>query len=159
MVKPKSNQDRVETKSPIPVQGSKPEALSEEKRTVIMGKRKITATSREDSDFPAARESERATPAREKPGNTYPDESSSFFDDDGMSVEIRDRTFQAKDEVFEGRGVRKPSVPQARDSTLLHTELRSKKKASERDDSDDEDARAEHAGKDMASLQKRTRSE
>ena len=159
MVKQKSHQDRMETKSPTMVQGSKPEALSEEKRTVIIGKRKLTATPREDSDSSAARESERATPAREKPGNTYPDESSSFFDDDGMSVEIRDRTLQAKDEVFEGKGVRKPTVPQARDSTLLHTELRSKKKASERDDSDDEDARAEHAGKDIASLQKRTRSE
>ena len=80
-------------------------------------------------------------------------------DDDGMSVEIRDRVFRARDEVFEGKGIRKPSLPQARDSTLLHTELRPKKKASERDDADKDDPRADQAGKDPVSIKKRTRSE
>jgi cell division GTPase FtsZ len=154
-----SHPDRNEVKSPALVQGSKPGPVSEEKRTVIIGKRKINSTPREDSDSSVARESDKATPAQAKPGTAYPAESTSSSNDDAMSVDIRDRNFQAKDEVFEGRGVRKPSVPQARDSTLLHTELRPKQKAPEREASDDEDARAEHAGNTLASRQKRTRSE
>ena len=80
-------------------------------------------------------------------------------DDDEMSVEIRDRVFRARDEVFEGKGIRKPSLPQARDSTLLHTELRPKKKTSEREDTDNDDPRADLAGKDPVSIKKRTRSD
>jgi hypothetical protein len=76
-----------------------------------------------------------------------------------MSVEIRDRVFRARDEVFEGKGVRKPPLPPARDSTLLHTELRPKKKVSEREDTDSENTRAVQPGKDPASTKKRTRSE
>jgi hypothetical protein len=76
-----------------------------------------------------------------------------------MSVEIRDRVFQARDEIFKGKGVRKPSLPQARDSTLLHTELRPRKRASDRDDAADGNAAAEQAGKDMTPPKKRTRSE
>jgi hypothetical protein len=95
-----------------------------------------------------------------RPRVAYPPaESPGLADDDRMSVEIRDRVFQASDEVFKGKGIRKPSLPQARDSTLLHTELRPKKRASEGEDTDAEDARAEQAGKDRASIKKRTKSE
>ena len=60
-----------------------------------------------------------------------------------MSVEIRDPVFRARDEVFEGKGIRKPTLPQARDSTLLHTELRPKKKTSDRDNADNDDTRVD----------------
>jgi hypothetical protein len=78
-----------------------------------------------------------------------------------MSVEIRDRVFRARDEVFEGKGIRKPSLPQARDSTLLHTELRPKKRASEREYTDDDDSQANEATKDKdpSPIKKRARSE
>jgi hypothetical protein len=71
-----------------------------------------------------------------------------------MSVEIRDRVFRARDEVFQGKGIQKPSLPQARDSTLLHTELRPKKKTSERDDVDNDDPQVDPAGKDPVSIKK-----
>jgi hypothetical protein len=76
-----------------------------------------------------------------------------------MSVEIRDQVFRARDEVFQGKGVRKPSLPQARDSTLLQTELRQKKKASEREGADNDDPRADPTGKDPVSIKKRITSE
>jgi hypothetical protein len=133
--------------------------LSEEKRTVIIGRRKITAVPREDSDNSAARGSERVTPARERPGAVYPAEPSSSSDDNEMSVEIKDRVFRARDDVFQGKGIRKPSVPQVRDSTLLHTELRPKKRVSDRDNADNEDTREGQAGKDNIPIKKRTNTE
>jgi tubulin-like protein CetZ len=134
----------------IPVQDNESTALSGEKRTVIIGKRKTTGTSQEDRD-PSA--------AQEKTGSAYPGESVSLSEDDGMSVEIRDRVFRARDDVFEGKSVRKPSQPQARDSTLLHTELRPKKRASEQGYTHDDDSQADHETKDPAPIKKRTRSE
>ncbi len=131
-------------------QGNAPVALTEEKRTVIIGKRKTAAVPQEEPDQSAA---------QEKTGDTYPNQSVFLSDNDEMSVEIRDRVFRAKDEIFQGKGVRKPSLPQARDSTLLHTELRPKKKASERDDADYDDPRADPAGKDPVSMKKRINSE
>jgi hypothetical protein len=124
--------------------------VSGEKRTIIIGKRKIATVPHEEPD-PSA--------AREKTAAAYPDEAISLSDDDGMRVDIRDRVFRARDEVFEGKGIRKPTLPQARDSTLLHTELRPKKKASERDDTDNDNPRADQVGKDSVSVKKRTRSE
>jgi cell division GTPase FtsZ len=159
VVKRSSHEDRTDAEAQTPVQGSKPAALSEGKRTVIIGKRKITAVPREDSNPSAARESEGATPSREKSGALYPAESPSSSDDEGMIVEIRDRIFPARDEVFGGKEVQKPILPQARDSTLIHTELKPKKRASDRKDADDDDARPEQTGRDMTTIKKRTGTE
>jgi cell division GTPase FtsZ len=145
-----SHQNRTVTENQVPVQGNEPGGVSGEKRTIIIGKRKVAAVPQEEPD---------PSDAREKAGAAYPDESVSLSDDDGMSVEIRDRVFQARDAVFEGKEIRKPTLPQARDSTLLHTELRPKKKTSERDDADKDSPRADQAGKDPVSIKKRTRSE
>jgi hypothetical protein len=133
-----------------PAQGNESAALSGEKRTVIIGKRKVAAVPEEGQD-PSA--------TREKIGAAYPGESVSLSDDNGMSVEIRDRVFRARDEVFEGKGIRKPSLPQARDSTLLHTELRPKKRASDRQYTDDDDSQANQETNDPIPVKKRTRSE
>lgn len=91
-----------------------------EKRTIIIGKKKITPPSQEEENPAAAHEPERAV---------YPDEP----DNDNRSVEIRDRVFRAKDGIFEGKGIRKSALPPVRDSTLLHTELKSKKKPAEKE--------------------------
>jgi cell division GTPase FtsZ len=131
------------------VQGDEPAALSGEKRTVIIGKRKTVAITQDDRD---------PSSAREKNGATYPDESVSLSEDDGMSVEIRDTVFRARDEVFEGRVIRKPSLPQARDSTLVHTQLRPKKKGSDRENTDDDDSHASQETN-SPSIKKWTRTE
>jgi cell division GTPase FtsZ len=159
MVKRSSHHDLPDRGNQTPVQSNEPAELSEEKRTVIIGRRKITAVPREDSDNSTARGSERVTPARERPGAVYPAEPSSSSDDNEMSVEIKDRVFRARDDVFQGKGIRKPSVPQVRDSMLLHTELRPKKRVSDRDNADNEDTREGQAGKDNIPIKKRTNTE
>jgi tubulin-like protein CetZ len=150
VVKRSPHQEQAGAENQTPIQGRESAALSKGKRTIIIGKRKNTEVSQEEPD-PSA--------ARKKTGASDPAESSSPTDDDGMSVEIRDRVFRARDEVFEGKGVRKPSLPQARDSTLLHTELRPKKRTTERDDTKNDDARADQHEKDPAFIIKRIKSE
>ena len=150
IVQRSSHQDRTGAENKSPAQGNEPVALSGEKRTIIIGKRKITMVPQEEPYSSAA---------QKKTGDAYPDESVSLSDNDGMSVEIRDRVFRAKDEIFQGKGIRKPSLPQARDSTLLHTELRPKKKASERDDANNDDPLTDPTGKDLVSMKKRIKSE
>jgi cell division GTPase FtsZ len=120
--------------------GTKPAEATGEKRTIITGKRKIIAIRREEGD---------PSPAQQNPGGTQPAESSSLSDDDSMNV---DQVVRARDEVFKGTAIRGPSLPQARDSTLLHTELKRKKRAPERDEADDGDVRSEKTGKGMASI-------
>jgi len=46
-------------------------------------------------------------------------------------VSIKNSAYKSKDEVFEGKGVRRPAAPQVRDSALLHTDLKSKKNIGE----------------------------
>jgi cell division GTPase FtsZ len=124
---------------------SEPAVVSGEKRTIIVGKRKNAPVPQEEQD---------PRPAWDKSGPAYPTGSS----DDDLSVEIRDKVFRARDHVFEGKGVRKPTLPQARDSTLLHTELRSKKK-SEKESSDNDDHEIDLPGMDPVSIKKRIRSD
>ena len=125
---------------------NEPAAVPGEKRTIIVGKRKTVTVPREEQD---------PRPAWDKSGPAYPKES----DDEDMSVEIRDTVFRARDGVFEGKGVRKPTLPQVRDSTLLHTELRSRKKSSDRDNADNDDTRVDMPGMDPVSIKKRIRSD
>jgi tubulin-like protein CetZ len=141
---------RTGAENPIPLQENEPTGVSEEKRTIIIGKRKTTAVPQEEPDHSSAQENTR---------DTYPDKTASLSDDDGMSVEIRDPTFRARDEVFEGKGIRKPSLPQVRDSTLLHTELRLKKKAPGKNDDESDDPRDDQEGNDSIIIKKLTRPE
>jgi len=138
------------TEKQNPAQGNESTGMPSEKRTVIIGKRKTAAVPLEEPG---------SSDARQKTGDAYPDESVSSSDDNEMSVEIKDRVFRARDEVFEGKGIRKPSLPQARDSTLLHTDIRPKKRASERESSDDENPRADLEETDPVLIKKRTRSD
>ena len=145
-----SHRERTDTENKSPVLDNEPVSLSGEKRTIIIGKRKNTTVPKEDPDLAAT---------QDKTGAAYHEESVSSSDDDAMSVEIRDRVFRARDEVFQGKRIRKPSLPQARDSTLIHTELRPKKKASEREDTDNDDSWEDPTGKDPVSIRKRIKSE
>jgi tubulin-like protein CetZ len=127
-------------------QVNEPAGVSAEKRTIIVGKRKNATIALEEQE---------PRPAWDKSGPAYPKES----DDEEMSVEIRDKGFRARDDVFEGKGVRKPILPQARDSTLLHTELRSKKKSPETDNAGNDDPRVDLPGLGPGSIKKRVRSD
>jgi hypothetical protein len=145
-----SQKDRTGTEKQTPLQSKNADELFGEKRTIIIGKRKITPVLQEEPDTSAP-------PA--KTVAAYPEEFISFSDDDGRIVEIRDRVFRARDDVFEGKGIRKPTLPQARDSTLLHTDIRSKKKTAAKGEGDNNEPLAAPAGKDTVSIKKRPRSE
>ena len=132
------------------MQSNNTDALSKEKRTIIIGKRKITAVLQEGPD---------PSVTQGKTVAAYPEVPVSLSDDNGMSVEIRDQVFRAKDEVFEGKGIRKPTLPQARDSTLLHTDIRPKKKTTEKGEGGNNEPLADPAGKDSVSIKKRSRPE
>lgn len=132
----------------IQTTGEAPAGSPPEKRTVIIGKRKIPAEPPRKQDLPAAPET---------PKTASPAEQGLSPDDDGMSVEVREQEFRARDEVFHGKGIRKPGLPHARDSALLHTKLRPKQKTpgdgSENDDAPDNSApvkkRSKQEGKDQ----------
>ncbi len=151
LIQRSAHKDRTDAENKALVQGSNPAELSEKKRTVIIAKRKIITKPLEEDPDPSA--------AKEKTGSAYPDEALILSEDTGLNVEIREQDFQARDEIFKGKGVRKPSLPQARDSTLLHTELRPRKRAPDQQDADDGDTRTGQEGKDKTSAKKRTRSE
>lgn len=144
---PGSQKNRTFPERIIPVQGSESEKETPEKRTIIIGKRKITAVLQEKPD---------PSPEWEKSKEGDPRESASLSGNDGMSVEIRDRVFRARDEVFEGKGIRKPNLPPARDSTLLHTDLRPKKKTADQDTADKENPLTDESIKGPVSIKKRT---
>ncbi|RPI37504.1 MAG: hypothetical protein EHM53_10580 [Methanoregulaceae archaeon] len=141
-----SQKDRTGAEKQTPLQRNNTDELSGEKRTIIIGKRKITAVVQGEPD-PSA------TPAKTVAAS--PEESVSFSDDNGMSVEIRDRVFRARDDIFEGKGIRKPTLPQARDSTLLHTDIRPKKKTAAKVEGDNNEPQAVPQGKDTVSVKKR----
>jgi hypothetical protein len=138
-----------QTGAETPVHSYETAASDDEKRVVIIGKRKTVEITQDDQN---------PSSAREKTG-AYPEESVSLSEENAMSVEIRDRVFRARDEIFEGKGIRKPSLPQARDSTLLHTELRPKKRTPDHEVADDDKSQADRETKEPVSLKKRTRSE
>ena len=46
---------------------------------------------------------------------------------EGKNVGIKKPAIKSKDAIFEGKGVQKIAAPQARDSVLMHTDLKSKK--------------------------------
>jgi cell division GTPase FtsZ len=141
-----AHRDLSDTEDQTLEQANEPATISGEKRTIIVGKRKNVTVPQEEQD---------PRPAWDKSGPSYPKGS----DDEDMSVAIRDKVFRARDEVFEGKGVRKPTLPQARDSTLLHTELRSKKKSSERENPDNDGPHVDLSGMDPVSIKKRIRSD
>jgi cell division GTPase FtsZ len=145
-----SQKDRTGAEKQAPLQSNNTDAVSKERRTIIIGKRKITAVLQEGPGPSVT------------PGKTvaaYPEVPVSLSNDNGMSVDIRDQVFRAKDEVFEGKGIRKPTLPQARDSTLLHTDIRPKKKTAEKGEGDNNEPRADPAGKDTVAIKKRSRPE
>jgi cell division GTPase FtsZ len=145
VIRKTSHQFRATADEQIPGQGDVPVGPPPEKRTIIIGKRKTVPTPFEED----------TTASREKSGTVYPEDS----DDDDANVEIKDRIFRARDNIFEGKGVRKSTLPPVRDSTLLHTDLRSKKKSSDKENTDTEGELAGTPDPDTQSLNKRTRPE
>jgi len=99
-----------------------------EQRTVIIGKRKTQPIEEQPFDTeepviqePVVREDKSILP---EPVADVPE-----ADSDEMKVSMKDPSYRAKDEIFGGKSIARTAVPQARDSTLIHTRLAQKKSA------------------------------
>jgi hypothetical protein len=98
-----------------------------EKRTIIRSKRTVNVNPRDTLEPDNEKTAEKAYPDQ---GITAVRRPAEYIrgSDDGMSVGLRDPVFRAKDAVFKGKGIQRSPLPPARDSTLIHTDLKSKKK-------------------------------
>ena len=148
VIQRKTHHIRADIEEEMPVKVSEPAEIeiSAERRTVIVGKRKTVLQLQDERDTSSLQEETRIP---------HPDES----EDDDRSVEIRDRIFRARDEIFTGKGVKKTILPPARDSTLLHTELKSKNKTADNEDSIQENNPPETEDRDIQSGKKRIRTD
>jgi tubulin-like protein CetZ len=99
------------------------------KRTVIIQKKKVHPVTR-DTNIPddvngdGSIDDDRSVIKRH---TVY----SRQMNSEESKVSIKNSAYKSKDEVFEGKGVRRPAAPQVRDSALLHTDLKSKKNIGE----------------------------
>lgn len=127
-VEPARKRQAVRVKT-VTVKESSPEAPvatgTPEQRTVIISRRKVVATPPEPAQPESSRDDTipvQEIPSREKPADVQaPGE-----EDTRMTVEIRDAPYRAKDHVFKGRDVQRPSAAQAKDAPLIHTNLKPK---------------------------------
>jgi hypothetical protein len=88
-----------------------------EKKTVIPGRRKVIARQSDTPDIlPDKSVEEKNSP--KKPSLLRPAENTG----------IKDPAFRAKDAVFNGKEILRSDLPPVRDSTLIHTDLKPKKK-------------------------------
>jgi hypothetical protein len=99
-----------------------------EKRTVIISQRK---KSHIPQDAPVSSGDMRAeyTYAGEGSGSGGPDLHPGEADARDMNIGVRDPVRRVKDDVFEGKEIRKTTAPPARDSSLIHTTLKPRKNA------------------------------
>jgi len=115
------------------------------KRTVIIHKKKVHPVVQ---DMPVP-EDEKTDAFTDSDDNSVmrPETLSRQMDSDEVKVSIKNSVYKSKDEIFEGKGIRKTSTPQVRDSALIHTNLKSKKTIGEsknkKDDRDNSDQEAE----------------
>jgi cell division GTPase FtsZ len=98
-----------------------------EKRTIIRSKRTVNVSSQDIHEPDNEKTAEKGYPDQRITTARRPAENIRGSDD-GMSIGIRDPVFRAKDAVFKGKGIQRSPLPPARDSTLIHTDLKSKKK-------------------------------
>jgi hypothetical protein len=58
---------------------------------------------------------------------TLPGDYETQDDGEDKKVGLKNSAYKSKDHIFEGKGIQKTTVPHAKDSVLIHTELKSKK--------------------------------
>jgi tubulin-like protein CetZ len=63
------------------------------------------------------------------------------------TVEVKDPSFRARDDIFSGKNVQGASVPKARDASLIHTDLKQKKPAERTGSNDSQDDTTDHEGR------------
>jgi hypothetical protein len=97
-----------------------------EKKTVIQGRRKVIARQSDTPDtLPDKSVEEKNSP--KKSSLLHPAEHTGIKSE-RTAIGIKDPAFRAKDAVFKGKEILRSDLPPVRDSTLIHTDLKPKKK-------------------------------
>jgi len=117
-----------ETGEPAPTVEVVPQI--QEKRTVILQKKKVSQVEQEgkitvDKDEKSSMDDDDLSIIRR------PDAYSRQYNPEEMKIGIKKPAIKSKDAIFEGRDIHKMPPPRVRDSALMHTELKSKKPSGE----------------------------
>jgi len=150
VIRPHPFPDLTVPENPVPPSGKEASGDPGEHRKVIIGKRKVVAGQQEE---PAPS----TVPEKTVPGGT--EETASASEAGGMSVEIKEHPYRARDAIFDGKGVTRSKIPPVRDSTLLHTDLRTRKKGTEREPADAPGEQGSPAEKELLSQKKRIKTD
>jgi hypothetical protein len=98
-----------------------------EKRTVIVAKRRVTSLPQETTYIPEVKKEGVPVAGDDLTKEIRSETHSQKADSEEKSVGLKESFYRAKDDIFEGKGIRRHSAPHARDSTLIHTDLKPKK--------------------------------
>ena len=79
-------------------------------------------------------------------------------DSEEVKVSIKNSVYKSKDEIFEGKSIRRTPAPQVRDSALIHTNLKSKKTMGASKNTKDEQDKADQDAESSNPQNKRERS-
>jgi hypothetical protein len=109
-----------------PARETPDETAEPEQKTVIITKRKLISRKAE----PPVEKAHSRVPAPEEEEyvpQPVPEEYSGDVEEESdLTLVIRDTSVRAKDRVFEGREVQKPKIAPAKDTPLIHTNLKPK---------------------------------
>ena len=113
------------------------EPLVPQKKTIIISKRKVIANLPVIHDRKNEKVAEEKISNKRQPVVSHPAEDSRSPVSGELNIGMKDSAFRARDAVFEGKEIqRSDRHPPVRDSTLIHTDLKPKKKIGESPDSD-----------------------
>ena len=110
-------------------------SLPPERRTVIIQKKRVKSDLRESRIQP--QEDQDISGKNDDSSIITQDEMhSEKSDSERMKIESKDSVYKSKDHIFGGKDIHGSASPQVRDSALIHTTLKSKKKSVETKDKD-----------------------
>jgi hypothetical protein len=113
------------------------ESLVPQKKTIIIGKRKVIANSPVNHERKNVKAAEEIISYQQQPVVHRSGEHSRSPVSGELNIGLKDSPVRARDAVFEGKEIqRSDRHPPVRDSTLIHTNLKPKKKIGESPDSD-----------------------
>ncbi len=100
------------------------------KKTVIIRKRTPVPDAPETPPPPPAPRDETPPPAEETgTGDPFSFQYVQVPQPEEGTVEVKDPSFRARDDIFSGKNIQGASVPKVRDASLIHTDLKQKKPA------------------------------
>jgi hypothetical protein len=123
-------------------------------RTVIIQKKKVHPVM-QDTPIPEDENRDASVEDNDLSVIKRPDFYSRQTDSKELKVSIKNSVYKSKDEIFEGKGIPRTTAPQVRDSSLIHTDLKSKKTQGESKNVESEPGSSDHVTESSKTPQKR----